>query len=101
MFTNPRRILIGIVLLTMVLALFIGFSAPTLAQPDPDTADCWGIVTSQRASDEPGSVGEHASSEPVPRAGLANIAQSLGFDHLGEFGSFLAEVDGIEATHCP
>jgi hypothetical protein len=60
--------------------------------------NCWGVVTSQLAAVD--GLGEHASQQQVPRAGLGNLARTLGFDHISEMGTFLAEIDGIEATEC-
>ena len=59
-----------------------------------ENASCWGTVTSQRATTVH-DIGEHASSQTEPRAGLGN----LGFP--GDVGSFLASIDQLEATHCP
>ena len=56
-------------------------------------------MTSQRATTEH-DIGEHASAQSEPRAGLGNLAQDLGIS-VGEVGAFLASVDGLEATHCP
>ena len=63
------------------------------------TNNCWGTVTSQRASTEH-DIGTHASAQSEPRAGLGNLAQDLGTS-VGEVGAFLASVDGLDATHCP
>lgn len=69
------------------------------ASAQPGTNQCWGVVTSQRASTEH-DIGSHASAQEEPRAGLGNLAQDLGIS-VGEVGAFLATVDGLEATHCP
>jgi len=69
-----------------------------LAAP-PDSANCWGQVTSQRATTTQG-IGEHASQQEESRLGLGNLAHALGFDTPGEMGAFLGEIDGIEATSC-
>jgi hypothetical protein len=68
--------------------------APTAGAAPRDNAGCWGMVTSQRAV-AVGDIGEHASAQSEPRAGLGN----LGFP--GDVGAFLASIDGLEATHCP
>jgi len=60
--------------------------------------NCWGVVTSQLAAVD--GLGEHASQQQVPRAGLGNLARTLGFDHISKMGTFLAEIDGIDATEC-
>ncbi len=89
------RLLIVGALLTLALAV----PQVALAAP-PEGANCWGTVTSQRASTAH-DVGEHASAQEEPRMGLGNTARFFGFGSVGELGSFLASVDGIEATSCP
>jgi hypothetical protein len=69
------------------------------ANAAPGTNNCWGVVTSQRASTEH-DIGAHASAQDEPRAGLGNLAQDLGIS-VGEVGAFLATIDGLPATHCP
>ena len=59
-----------------------------------ENASCWGTVTSQRATTVH-DIGEHASGQTEPRAGLGN----LGFP--GDVGAFLASIDELDATHCP
>jgi len=72
-------------------------AGPTVALAgSPDNPNCWGVVTSQRASTQH-DVGEHASSQAVPRSGLGNNP----FGHVSDLGSFLAGIDGIDATNCP
>jgi hypothetical protein len=95
--TNRRSkqiIVHGLMLAMMLLAIT---AVPAFAD---DGRNCWGTVTSQRAStfhDE----GEHSSSPSEPRLGLGNVARLFGFDSVGELGSFLASVDGIDETQCP
>jgi len=78
----------------------VGGSATAAGAQSPRGQDknCWGVVTSQLAGVE--GLGEHASQQAVPRVGLGNLARTLGFDHISEMGTFLAEIDGIEATEC-
>jgi hypothetical protein len=91
-----RRLLI----LAAVAAMALSLSAPAPAQM-PESANCWGVVTSQRAV-AAGDVGEHASSfAGEPRLGLGNVARLFGFESVGELGSFLASVDELDATSCP
>jgi hypothetical protein len=72
-----------------------------LSDPNTPIQSCLGIATGQRASTVH-DVGEHASSFDEPRQGLGNIAfQVFGFDSMGEFGSVLTAIDGIDATNCP
>jgi hypothetical protein len=60
-----------------------------------------GIETSQRASTLH-DVGQHASSFDEPRQGLGNVAfRVFDLDSMGEFGSLLAAIDGIDATNRP
>ena len=101
MFSVSRRLLTRAIVLMIVLALVIGASSLVFAQPDPDTANCWGVVTSQLANAETGSVGTHSSEQSEPRSGLARVAWSLGHDHISELGTFLAGIDGVDATNCP
>jgi hypothetical protein len=74
---------------------------PALGTP-PDDANCFGVVSSQRAVANH-DIGEHSSSQEEPRRGLGNVARDILGDgaHIGEFGAFLGEIDGDPATHCP
>lgn len=88
-------------LLILGALLAVALAVPQAAvAAQPDSANCWGAVTSQRASTVH-DVGEHASAQEEPRMGLGNTARFFGFGSVGELGSFLASVDGIEATSCP
>ena len=93
------------VALAMASLLTAGFTTPALAGK-PANPNCWGVVTSQRATTV-GDIGEHASSQDEPRLGLGNVARlfvELGFlieGHVSDLGTFLAEIDGIAATECP
>ena len=77
-------------------------ATPALGGSPPTDANCLGVVTAQRAVAHH-DIGEHASSQDEPRLGLGNAAEDVLGDgtHVGEFGAFLGEVDGIAATHCP
>lgn len=77
-------------------------ASPALGQGPPDHANCLGVVTAQRAVAHH-DIGEHASSQDEPRLGLGNAAREVLGEgtHVGEFGAFLGEIDGIAATHCP
>lgn len=87
-------------ILTVMLVMAAMMVAPQVALADPpDSANCWGKVTSQRATSTQ-DVGEHSSQQEEPRQGLGNLAHTLGFDTPGELGAFLGDVDGIEATSC-
>jgi hypothetical protein len=76
---------------------------PQVAWAAPGTNNCWGKVSSQRASTLH-DIGDHASDQAEPRLGLGNLAHDgifFGVDTVGELGAFLGSLDGIEATHCP
>jgi len=75
---------------------------PAAATGPPGNANCFGVVTSQRAQAHH-DIGEHASSQEEPRLGLGNVARLLlGEDaHMGDLGQLLGEIDGDDATHCP
>jgi hypothetical protein len=83
--------------LFLALMLMVVSAAPAFAAGG---SNCWGVVTSQRASTFH-DIGQHSSSQSEPRLGLGNVARLFGFDSVGELGSFLASVDGEDATHCP
>jgi hypothetical protein len=83
-----KRLLLAAATVGIALALAPGAGA------ERTNASCWGTVTSQRASTLH-DIGEHASSQSEPRAGLGN----LGFP--GDVGAFLASIDELDATHCP
>ncbi|TDD68442.1 hypothetical protein E1262_15560 [Jiangella aurantiaca] len=78
-------------------------SLPAVAAADtPANPNCLGVVTAQRAVAHH-DLGDHASSQEEPRLGLGNVTRLiLGEDaHIGDFGAFLGEIDGDDATHCP
>jgi hypothetical protein len=80
--------------------LAVALAVPQVAlAAQPDSANCWGEVTSQRAT-ALHDIGEHSSAQAEPRLGLGNLAHLLGFDTPGELGAFLGELDGIAATNC-
>lgn len=99
---NARRV-ISLILTLLLVAFTV---VPALADGSPSHPNCWGVVTSQRASTYH-DLGEHASSQSTPRSGLGNVARtlySLGLTsgpHVSDLGSFLASADGLDATQCP
>jgi hypothetical protein len=93
--TRSKRIIMHSFILALLL-LAVTF-VPAFAD---DGRNCWGTVTSQRASTVH-DVGEHSSSQSEPRLGLGNVARLFGFEHVSDLGSFLASVDGLDATQCP
>jgi len=91
---NRIRILVVAALVVAALAL----PQAALAAP-PESANCWGKVTSQRAT-ALHDIGTHSSGQAEPRLGLGNLAHLLGFETPGELGAFLGGLDGIAATNC-
>jgi hypothetical protein len=73
--------------------------AATASAAQPSANNCWGVVSSQRASTAH-DIGEHASAQESPRMGLGNTARFFGLEGPGELGSFLATVDGDPNTTC-
>ena len=75
-------------------------AAAGVGSHDTPLKSCFGIASGQRAS-VVGDTGTHASSFEEPRLGIGNlIFRVLGFSSIGEAGSVLASVDGIDATSC-
>ncbi len=93
-----------VLLAAAALAASVG-AASAAADPAPNPnapiQSCFGIVSGQLASSEPGITGEHASSFDEPRLGIGNVAKLLGFGSVGELGSALAALDENPATFCP
>ena len=78
--------------------------APVTALAAPNDQACWGQATAVFAAT--GALGQHASSEPTPRLGLANLAQAL-FDQgviaaptLQALGAFVAAQLGLSIEAC-
>lgn len=88
------------ILFVTATAASIAFAPAASADP-PANPHCFGVVTSQRAVAHH-DIGEHASSQEEPRRGLGNVTRDiLGEDaHISDFGSFLGEIDGDDATNC-
>lgn len=91
--------------LTMSL-LLIAISASAALAGAPGNPNCWGVVTSQRAT-ALHDIGTHSSSQDVPRMGLGNFARFL-FDlgltagpHISDTATVAAAIDEIPATSCP
>lgn len=96
---NKRSTRMLIQSLVLALLLVLATVVPVLAD-GPSHPNCWGVVTSQRASTVH-DIGAHASAQSTPRLGLGNVTRLFGFDHVSDLGSFLASVDGLDATQCP
>ena len=79
----------------------VALPAAAAADP-PETPNCLGVVTAQRATAHH-DIGEHASAQEEPRLGLGNVTREiLGEDaHIGDLGALLGEIDGDDATQCP
>ena len=59
----------------VVVAAPAASAAPLTASAAPNDHACWGQATAVFAAT--GELGQHASSEPTPREGLANLARAL------------------------
>ena len=88
-------------MVALVAALGVAaFGARGAAAERPANPECWGVVTSQRAT-ALHDVGEHSSAQEEPRTGLGNLPDLFGVEHVSDIGTFLAGVDGIDETSCP
>ena len=56
-------------------AAALGVAPLTASAATPNEHACWGQATKVFAAT--GELGQHASSEPTPRLGLANLARAL------------------------
>jgi hypothetical protein len=90
----------------MVVAVVVTAMLATPAGAAPANPNCWGVVSSQRATTLH-DIGAHASSQDVPRLGLGNFARLL-FDlgltagpHISDTATVAAALDGIPETSCP
>lgn len=85
-------------LFVLALLLTLVFSI-TVAQAANDQA-CWGQATKVFA--RMGLVGEHSSSFPTPRLGLANLARAIfGEDGtMQQLGAFVADALGFSIDEC-
>jgi hypothetical protein len=92
-----RSVLVSAALAVGGVAAVLPATAAHAAQPP--SAECWGAVTSQRASTAH-DIGEHVSAQDTPHAGLANVARQFNLAGPGELGSFLATIDGDPNTSC-
>ena len=79
-------------------------AAPLTASAAPNDHACWGQATAVFAAT--GELGQHASSEPTPRLGLANLARAL-FDQgvipaptMQALGAFVAAQLGLSIDAC-
>lgn len=97
---NPKIKLAMMFTATIMAIGTLGMTATTTTMTasyadEPENPECWGVVTSQRATTE-GDIGEHSSDQDEPRQGIGRLA-----DHPSELGTFLASIDEIDETECP
>ena len=87
-------------------SLLLPFGARRALADAPANPNCWGVVSSQRAT-ALHDIGEHASAQEEPRLGLGNFARllfELGLSagpHISDAGTVAAQLDGIPETQCP
>jgi len=79
-------------------------AAPLTASAAPNPQACWGQATAVFAAT--GELGQHASSEPTPRLGLANLARALFAQGtipaptMQALGAFVAAQLGLSIDAC-
>ena len=79
-------------------------AAPLTASAAPNPQACWGQATAVFAAT--GELGQHASSEPTPREGLANLAKALYAQGvipaptMQALGAFVAATLGLSIDAC-
>ena len=85
-------------------AATLGVTPLIASAATPNGQACWGQATKVFAAT--GELGQHASSQPTPRLGLANLAQAL-FDQgvipaptLQALGAFVAAQLGLSIDAC-
>ena len=85
-------------------AATLGAAALTASAATPNDHACWGQATKVFAAT--GELGQHASSEPTPRLGLANLAQALYAQGvipaptMQALGAFVAAQLGLSIDAC-
>jgi hypothetical protein len=91
-------------LAALTAAAAIGVAPLTASAAGPNDHACWGQAT--RVFAATGELGQHASSEPTPRLGLANLARGL-FDQgvipgptMQALGTFVAAQLGLSIDAC-
>lgn len=90
------------VILTVV--LLVGLLVPAGVLAEPSGAACWGQATQVFA--QTGEMGAHASQQPAPRLGLANLAEALydagviGEASMQALGAFVADELGLSIDAC-
>jgi hypothetical protein len=88
----------------LTVAATLGVAPLAASAATPNGQACWGQATKVFAAT--GELGQHASSQPTPREGLANLAQAL-FDQgvipaptLQALGAFVAAQLGLSIDAC-
>jgi hypothetical protein len=88
----------------LTMAATLGVAPLTASAATPNSQACWGQATKVFAAT--GELGQHASSQPTPRVGLANLARAL-FDQgvipaptLQALGAFVAAQLGLSIDAC-
>jgi hypothetical protein len=95
-----KKLLVVIVVALLLSVLLI----PYAAQAAPNPQACWGQAT--RVFAQTGEMGEHASQQPTPRAGLRNLARALyddgviPADTMQALGAFVASELGLSIDAC-
>ena len=85
-------------------AATLGVAPLTASAAGPTDQACWGQATKVFAAT--GQLGQHASSEPTPRLGLANLAQALFAQGvipaptMQALGAFVAAQLGLSIDAC-
>ena len=88
----------------VVVAAPAASAAPLTASAAPNDQACWGQATAVFAAT--GQLGQHASSEPTPREGLANLARALYAQGvipaptMQALGAFVAAQLGLSIDAC-
>ncbi|MBY5164041.1 hypothetical protein [Salsipaludibacter albus] len=84
--------------MSVLLAATVLVGSATAAAADTPDKNCWGVVSAQRA--QLGDLGQHSAAQATPRSGLGNVTRIFGLDHVGELGTLLASLDGLDETSC-
>lgn len=91
----------------LLLLLFVALLLTMALVPTVGAANgkaCWGQATAVFA--QTGVMGEHASDQPTPRLGLANLARALYDDGVIDaptmqaLGAFVADALGLSIDAC-
>jgi hypothetical protein len=88
----------------LAVAATLGVAALTASAATPNDQACWGQAT--RVFAATGELGQHASSQPTPREGLANLARALSDQGvipaptLQALGAFVAAQLGLSIDAC-